>query len=109
MGATSGWKMFKRCSDHLSEEIRVLRPHLVITQGIKPGKTVLDLEGPSKPQLIRPFGKAGKARVLRGSKFIILITPHPAHQPGWKTKNGSLPRFLQNAVKCAADAISETC
>lgn len=104
-GATQ--KMFDKCSEHLSEEIRVLRPHLVITQGVKPGETILDLEEPFEPRLIRSFGK-GKAKVLRGSSFIILTTPHPAFKPRWKTKNGPLPKFLQNAVRCAASAISET-
>jgi uracil-DNA glycosylase family 4 len=95
--------MISKCSEHLTEEIKCLKPHLVITQGCHPSQTIVEL---FHPKCVKRFrGQAGKAEVRLGEHlgyhFVILTTPHPAHKPGWAWKNGPLPKFLQNAVNCA--------
>jgi uracil-DNA glycosylase len=112
--------MISECGEHLREEIMDLRPHLVITQGVHPGKTVVKLFKADSletfPNKRRGKRMRGEAEVLlanqAGRRFVILTTPHPAHMPGWKWsrewKEG-LPKFLQNALTCATSAISGTC
>jgi len=94
--------MISECSKHLRNEIKSLKPHLVITQGEHPRRTVLDLFGAKH---IRNFpgqaGESGRAEVMVVDRFVILTTPHPARKAGWKWKNGLLPEFLQSAVSCA--------
>lgn len=92
--------MMSNCAAHLREEITLLRPHLVITQGAHPKDTLLRLFQPMR--LVEQFsGQAGLAEVQVGDKFVLLTTPHAARKSGWRWKQGPLPEFLQNAVKRA--------
>ena len=62
--------MISKCSGHLKAEIEQLNPHLVITQGGHPRKTVLGLFH-STP--VKTFsGRAGKAEVMLADDFVIL-------------------------------------
>jgi hypothetical protein len=92
----------KQYREHLRKEIKLLCPHLVITQGGFAGETVLKL---FQTNVAEKFSGPvrGKAEV-RLSEFVILTTPHPARMPGWKWKlewKKGLPKFLQKAVERA--------
>ena len=109
---SSSTRMMKsRCSEHLREEIECLKPHLVITQGVHPRETVLEL---FHSTLVKEFpGQAGAAKVMKAEvmladHFVILTTPHAAHKPGWKWKNGELPESLQKAVNCAIAEVKKS-
>ena len=100
--SSSSATMIDNCSEHLREEIRLLRPHLLITQGDHPKRTVLRLLSPLR--LVCSFkGVAGIAEVFLDSQIAVLTTPHAARKKGWPWKRGPLPEFLQSAVRCAAD------
>src|SRR2546427_3008480 len=90
--STSTSAMMKNCSEHLREEITVLRPHLLITQGGHPRDTVISLF-PALRFRRRFDGESVWARseVWGGEGFVVLTTPHAARKKGWRWKRGSLP------------------
>ncbi len=89
--------MIENCALHLAVEIRLLRPHLIITQGRHPRKTLLRyFEGDAR--LKAEFGSRGKAALYATGRVLLLVTPHPARLSGFKWKKEVLPPFLRKAL-----------
>lgn len=97
------------CAEHLLSEIECLRPHLVITQGADPAKTVLRQFPTSLVENGIFRGQKDWAKVLQASQFVILTTPHPRRflytLGGWSRTCGPLPQFVRGAVKRAGEQV----
>ncbi len=104
MRATRDKAIVGNCAEHLREEIKALRPTLIITQGAHPSSTVRNLKqfsrGPVAKYSNGATENAREAQIFYSKKCILLTTPHPARLNGlrWKKGKGELPRFLINAV-----------
>jgi hypothetical protein len=92
--------MINNCAGHLKEEIEILRPSLIITQGAHPSRTVKRLSPFASEKPLETFrGDGGRAEVSRGQdRVILLTTPHPARLKGFNWKEGELPSFLKESL-----------
>jgi hypothetical protein len=97
--------MIRKCRSHLTEEIDLLKPDLIITQGVHPRETVMKVLRPQRE--VREFkDESGrkKARILVAGSRLLFTTPHPAARlKGLKWKIGVLPGFLDDAVRLVRD------
>ena len=100
MRSTSSRRMMRNCRPHLEAELAALDPDLVVTQGAHPRDTLLeafdDLE-----QCAKFTYRRRTASVWRNARFVALVTPHPAHCPGFKYRQGVLPSFLLRGITAA--------
>lgn len=95
-GVTSS--MIGNCAAHLKQEIEILSPTLIITQGGHPSWTVKSLLGIKEPIATFKGDGRGMAEVFHVGDRILLTTPHPARLKGLKWRQGILPSFLREAV-----------
>jgi uracil-DNA glycosylase family 4 len=98
-------KMITNCAVHLKAEIGTLDPNLIVTQGAHPSDTVLELFPESKTIDSFSAGSRSTTAVYQSEKTIILVTPHPARQPGLCWKQGVLPPFFERAIDLAKESL----
>ena len=103
--ATSGSTstMTEKCQSHTRAIVEVLRPDIVVTQGLVfPTKQIMGLFNPGIV-CRTDNGRQGRqkrwAEVRKGNGIIFLLTAHPARYPGFAPKNGRLPCHLRNAIQ----------
>ncbi|MBN1947547.1 MAG: hypothetical protein JW797_17885 [Bradymonadales bacterium] len=104
MSSTSTPEMMRNCASHLRAELDLLQPHLVVTQGVHPRQTLLDLF----PELYEAaifVGSRRKAQVFTSHRLVVLATPHPARCPGFLYKVNLLPNFLKATVALSRDEV----
>src|ERR1051326_6816173 len=78
--------MIQNCADHLQAEIAVLKPHLIITQGVHPTNTIRRLL-PARTSIADFTGDAGTSSLFVCKNIVVLTTPHPARKKGWAWKS----------------------
>ena len=93
-------QMINECAPHLRAELQVLKPHVIVTQGRHPTKTVLE-SFPSARTLATYKGESGHATrvVVDSDGTLILAMPHPARQAGLKWRQGEIPDFWSKAIR----------
>jgi len=109
--STATGKMQKNCKNHLGEEISVLKPDLIVTQGGYPAWATGTLLTPLTPVpegkfCGEPRGRAQpKALVWISASTVLLTTPHPARLKGFSWERRQLPDFFQKAIDKACDEL----
>jgi hypothetical protein len=95
MNAVREYGIISNCSNHLEEEIAVLQPDIIITQGKHPQQTIRGLF-PVNENEIQYFGSV---QLWRHAAKIVLATPHPARLKGMKYSKGMMPDYFYDAIK----------
>jgi len=103
--------MIEHCADHLREEICLLEPDLIVTQGEYPAWAVRHkvLMSSQSVGIFRgtPRGVAEVLNGLVGSRrTVVLTTPHPAYAlTGFRWRRQEIPHFLEEAFEKARDEL----
>jgi hypothetical protein len=98
--------MITNCGRHLRAELEVLQPHLIVTQGDHPRRTVMALMG-NRPAAARFDDGGSSCEVFLGDGCVVVTTPHPARHKGLRWKQGVLPNSFEQALSAARGQIIE--
>lgn len=103
-------QMIVNCASWLFEEIAMLQPDLIISQGQHPAHTLKRSAYLRHKESVAVFrgDPRGHAEVFRvqDPRCVLLTTPHPARLRGLSFKRRELPAFLRNGIQCAIATFS---
>lgn len=103
-------QMIANCASWLFEEIAMLRPDLIISQGRHPADTLKHSAYFRSKESVAVFrgDPKGHAEVFRveDPRCVLLITPHPARLKDLSFARRELPAFLRDGIQCAIATFS---
>ena len=94
MNAVRGYQIISNCSHHLKEEIAVLQPDIIITQGKHPQQTIRKFLPVNENKILH----FGSVQLWRYEGKIVLGTPHPARLKGMAYSKGMMPDYFYDAI-----------
>lgn len=96
--------MIDNCQRHLSGELEVLKPHLIITQGDDPRYTIRKIL--AEWSIVKEWNEPNShAAVLETPAYIVLETRHPSYTNWGGGDDVSLPETLREAIEETRSAL----
>ena len=106
MRSESTAEMRQNCQRHLKREIGLLKPDLVIAEGMQTTAMVREvLELPDADWRFKERGGKNYCEVYQGQPTILAV-PHPARKKGLRWSKGELPSYYLDAIDKARESLS---